>query len=69
MFYQVMRKDCFGSRRDTKRFLVKVFQRLSFLQDKERSAKESRAKFFACGRYGYTHVYIHIVLYDTFNVR
>ena len=45
MFYQVVRKDCFGSGGDAKQFLVKVFRRLGFLADKERSAKESQAMF------------------------
>ena len=45
------------------------FSTTEFFVRQKSSAKESLAKIFAWGRYGYTHAYIHIILYDTFNVR
>ena len=47
-------------------FFGEGFSTTEFFADKERSAKESRAMFFACGRYGYIYIYmcIHIYIYS-----
>jgi hypothetical protein len=71
MFYQVVRKDCFGSRGDAKQFfLVKVFRRLSFLQTKNVQRKNHERCFLRVVDMDiYMCIHIYIVLHDTFTVR
>ena len=60
MFYQVVRKDCFGSRGDAKQFfLVKVF-RLSFLQTKNVQRKNHERCFL---RVVDMDIYIYVYTY------
>ena len=65
MFYQVVRKDfCFWIRMEMQGtiFLVKVFRRLKFLADKERSAKESQAMFLRAWSI-WIYIYIYVCIY------
>ena len=68
MFYQVVRKDCFGSGGDAKQILGEGFSTTEFLQTKNVQRKNHKRFFCAWSIWIYiyicVYIYIYLVLHD-----